>query len=57
MRMVLETIEESGGERYGVVTRVARQRGIGMQTLRAWMAQAEIDGASAPGSRPTSGRS
>ena len=44
VRMVLETIEENGGERYGVVTRVARQLGIGMESLRAWVAQAEIDG-------------
>ena len=44
VRMVLETIEENGGKRYGVVTRVARQLGIGMESLRAWVAQAEIDG-------------
>ena len=54
VRMVLETIEENGGERYGVVTRVARQLGIGMESLRAWVAQAEIDGEDAPGSPPKS---
>jgi transposase len=49
VRMVLETIEENGGERYGVVTRVARQLGIGMESLRAWVAQAEIDGGTRAG--------
>ena len=41
--MVLESFAESG-ERYGVVGRIARQLGIGDQSLRAWVAQAEIDG-------------
>src|SRR5271169_3639067 len=43
VRMVLETFEQSG-ERYGVVGRIARQLGIGDQSLRSWVAQAEIDG-------------
>jgi transposase len=41
--MVLEAFSESG-ERYGVVGRIARQLGIGDQSLRTWVAQAEIDG-------------
>ena len=42
VRMVFETIEQTG-ERLGAVTRVARQLGIGDQSLRNWVAQAEID--------------
>ena len=43
VRMVLEAFEEPGG-RHGVVGRIARQLGIGDQSLRTWVAQAEIDG-------------
>jgi transposase len=42
VRMVFETIEKSG-ERQGAVSRIARQLGIGDQSLRNWVAQAEID--------------
>ena len=42
VRMVFESIEQTG-ERLGAVTRVARQLGIGDQSLRNWVAQAEID--------------
>jgi transposase len=40
--MVQETIAETG-VRDGVVGRIARQLGIGDQSLRHWVAQAEID--------------
>src|SRR5215472_3989365 len=43
VRMVREAIAE-GGESFGVVTRVARQLGIGVESLRNWVKQAEIDG-------------
>jgi transposase-like protein len=40
--MVFETIEQSG-ERNGAVTRVARNLGIGVESLRQWVRQAEVD--------------
>jgi transposase len=40
--MVFETIERTG-ERQGAVSRIARQLGIGDQSLRNWVARAEID--------------
>src|SRR6266480_4470963 len=48
VRMVREAIAESG-ERVGVVTRVARQLGIGPESLRNWVKQAEVNGGQRPG--------
>ena len=48
MRMVEQTIAESG-ERWGVISRIARQLGIGEQTLRNWVERAEIDTEKRPG--------
>src|SRR6266542_5330222 len=48
IRMVREEIAERG-ERVGAVTRVARQLGIGPESLRNWVKQAEIDSGKRPG--------
>ena len=40
--MVRETLEQRK-ERHGAVTRVAKQLGIGTESLRNWVRQAEID--------------
>ena len=49
IRMVLEIIKEQNGDRQGVVGRVAVQLGMGVETLRGWVRQAEIDGGLRPG--------
>jgi transposase len=48
VRMVQETIEQTG-ERFGAITRVARQLGIGSESLRTWVRQAEVDHGRRPG--------
>jgi transposase len=42
IRMVRESIAESG-ERQGAVSLIARQPGIGTESLRNWVKQADID--------------
>ncbi|GHE50058.1 transposase [Streptosporangium violaceochromogenes] len=46
--MVREAVEQSG-ESFGVITRVARQLGIGSESLRSWVRQSDIDGGRRPG--------
>ncbi len=42
VRLVFETAAEQG-ERHGAVTKVASQLGIGPESVRQWVRQAEID--------------
>ena len=46
--MVHEAIAESG-QRQGAVSRVARQLGIGTESLRNWVKRADIDNGKRPG--------
>src|SRR5262245_27667795 len=48
VRLVLESSEQTG-TRQGAVGRVARQLGIGVETLRGWVKRAEVDGGRRPG--------
>ena len=48
VRLVAETSDQAG-TRQGVVGRVARQLGIGTETLREWVKRAEVDGGRRPG--------
>jgi transposase len=48
VRMVLEIREETG-EKHGTVTRVAKELGIGAESLRHWVNQAEVDSGRRPG--------
>lgn len=48
VRMVFE-IQDQTGEKHGVITRVARELGIGAESLRGWVNQAAIDSGRRPG--------
>ena len=46
---LVRQIREETGERYGAVQRVARQLGYGVETVRKWVNQADVDGGERPG--------
>ena len=55
VRMVLESIDR-GDERFGTVTRIATQLGIGTESLRNGCARPRSTGAAGPGPRARTGR-
>jgi transposase len=49
IRLVHETIAEQGGQRHGAVSKVSKQLGIGAESVRHWVDQADIDAGTRPG--------
>jgi transposase-like protein len=46
---LVRQIREETGERHGAVQRVARQLGYGVETVRKWVSQADVDAGERPG--------
>ena len=48
VRLVMQLREELGQE-HGTVQRIAEQLGCGVESLRTWVKQADVDGGAKPG--------
>ncbi len=46
---IVQEIQRETGESHGVITRVARELGVGTESLRGWVNRAEIDSGNRPG--------
>ena len=46
---LVRQIRDETGERHGAVQRVARQLGFGVETVRKWVNQADVDAGQRPG--------
>jgi transposase len=46
---LVRQIREETGEKHGAVQRVARQLGFGVETVRKWVTQADVDEGVRPG--------
>jgi transposase len=55
VRMVQEVRSETGSS-HGVITRVAKELGIGTESLRQWVNRAEIDSGRRPGTTTADGQ-
>ena len=53
VRMARDAIAEQGGQTFGVVPRIAKQLGVGAESLRGWLKQADIDAGNRPGTSST----
>ena len=49
VKMARDAIAEQGGQSFGVVPRIAKQLGVGAESLRGWLKQADIDAGNRPG--------
>jgi transposase-like protein len=46
---LVRQIREETGEKHGAIQRVARQLGYGVETVRKWVNQADVDAGQRPG--------